>query len=123
MKLGQDSVERIRCREVSRALEKMDLSPEKEEVIERLSRSLVGKLLHGPIYEVVARAGAEISSVGRRGPEASPGPKTGHDLYGDGMPFTKPQFGIQGVRSPTTLHDQAEKRIGAGPTEQTVAQV
>jgi hypothetical protein len=52
----QDSVEQIRLREVSRVLEKMDLSPEEEEAIERLSHLLVAKLLLGPISEVMMRA-------------------------------------------------------------------
>jgi glutamyl-tRNA reductase len=50
--------ERIRRCEVSRALAGMNLSPEKEEAVERLSRSLVGKLLRGP----VALAGASVES-------------------------------------------------------------
>ena len=61
MRLGQDSAEQIRCHELSRALKKVDLSPEEEEVIERLSRSLVGKLLHGPISRVMASAEVELS--------------------------------------------------------------
>jgi hypothetical protein len=70
MRVGQDSAEQIRRHEVSRALKKVDLSPEKEEVIERLSRSLVGELLHGPISKVMARVEGEISFGGRRGAEA-----------------------------------------------------
>jgi glutamyl-tRNA reductase len=66
MWLGQDSAEQIRRHEVSRALRKIDLSPEEEEVIERLSRSLVDKLLHGPISTVIARAEVEISFGNRR---------------------------------------------------------
>jgi glutamyl-tRNA reductase len=58
---GQDSVEQIRRREVSRALKRINLSPEEEEAIERLSRSLVDKLLFGPSSSVMARAEAEIS--------------------------------------------------------------
>ncbi|MCA1719479.1 MAG: hypothetical protein LC781_22540 [Actinobacteria bacterium] len=46
----------VRRREVSRALAGMTLSPEKEEAIERLSRSLVGRLLRGPVSKVGARA-------------------------------------------------------------------
>ena len=56
MKPGQDSVERIRCHEVSRALKKVNLSPEDQEVIDLFSRSLAGRLLHGPISEVMERA-------------------------------------------------------------------
>jgi hypothetical protein len=70
MRVGRDSPEQIRRREVSRALKKINLSPEEEEAIERLSRSLVGKLLHGPISRVMACAEVEFSSVGRPGPEA-----------------------------------------------------
>ena len=53
--LGQNLAEQIRRREVSRILEKMDLSPEEEESVERLSHSLVAKLLLGPISEAIAR--------------------------------------------------------------------
>jgi glutamyl-tRNA reductase len=65
MKPGQDSAERIRCREVSRALKKVDPSPEEAEVIDLLSRTLVGKLLDGPISEILARAEAGIPLAGR----------------------------------------------------------
>ncbi len=71
MRPGRDSAEQIRRHEVSRALKQIDLSTEEEEVIELLSRSLVGKLLHGPISRVMARAEVEISSAERRNPEAS----------------------------------------------------
>jgi glutamyl-tRNA reductase len=71
MRVGQDSAEQIRRREVSRALRKVDLSPEEEEAVERMSRSLVGRLLHGPISNVMARAEVEISSGDRRSMEAS----------------------------------------------------
>lgn len=54
----RDGAERIRQHEVSRALRKMDLSPEQEEAVERMSRSIVNKLLHGPISEIKARAEA-----------------------------------------------------------------
>jgi len=47
--------EAIRRREVSRALLAMNPSPEKEEAVERLSRSLVEKLLHVPVSKVGAR--------------------------------------------------------------------
>ena len=56
MRVGRDSPEQIQRSEVSRALRKINLSPEEEEAIERLSRSLVGKLLHGPISRVMACA-------------------------------------------------------------------
>ncbi len=70
MKPGQNSVERIRRHEVSRALNKVNLSPEEEEVIDLFSRSLVGRLLHGPISNVIARAEAEVCSADRRSLEA-----------------------------------------------------
>lgn len=54
----QDDAERIRNHEVSRALNRMDLSPEEKETVEKLSHSLVNKLLHGPISEIKNRAGA-----------------------------------------------------------------
>jgi glutamyl-tRNA reductase len=50
--------EQIRRHELSRALERMDLSPEEEATLERMSRSLVNKLLHGPISEMKALAEA-----------------------------------------------------------------
>ena len=66
----RDGAERIRRHELSRALGKMDLSPKEEEAVERLSRSLVNKLLHGPISEIKARAEAghpmESAEVRRR---------------------------------------------------------
>lgn len=54
--LGYDSAEQIRHREVSRLLKKLNLSPDEEEAIERLSYSLVARLLLGPISEVMACA-------------------------------------------------------------------
>jgi glutamyl-tRNA reductase len=48
----------------------MDLSPEEEAALERMSRSLVNKLLHGPISELKALAEAghplESAEVRRR---------------------------------------------------------
>jgi glutamyl-tRNA reductase len=73
MKPGQDTVERIRRHEVSRALKKVNFSPEQEEVIDLFSRSLVGRLLHGPISEVMECAEAELSFQGRPGQEAPRG--------------------------------------------------
>ena len=64
--VGRDSAEQIRRREVSRVLEKMNLSLAEEKAIERMSHSLVRELLRGPISEAVKRAGIEIPSV-RRG--------------------------------------------------------
>ncbi|HSL00881.1 MAG TPA: glutamyl-tRNA reductase [Rubrobacteraceae bacterium] len=54
----RDGAERIRRHELARALSRMNLSPEEEAAVERLSRSLVNKLLHGPISEIKARAEA-----------------------------------------------------------------
>jgi glutamyl-tRNA reductase len=66
----RDGAERIRRHELARALQKMDLSPEEAASIERMSHSLVNKLLHGPIQEIKARAEAgsplESSEVRRR---------------------------------------------------------
>jgi glutamyl-tRNA reductase len=62
--------ERIRRHELARALQRVDLSPEEAEVVERMSRSLVNKLLHGPISELKALAEAghplESAEVRRR---------------------------------------------------------
>jgi hypothetical protein len=52
--LGRVPAEQIRRHEVSRVLEKMNLSPEEEEAVERLSYSLVAKILLGPISEAIA---------------------------------------------------------------------
>jgi hypothetical protein len=108
MRVGQDSAEQIRRREVARALRKVDLSPEVEEVIERMSRSLVGKLLHGPISKVMVRAEVEISSVGRRGAEAlcgleghgddPPGSKTDHQIGENGKPYITREFETENDR-------------------------
>jgi glutamyl-tRNA reductase len=66
----RDGAELIRRHELSRALRRMNLSPEEEEAVERMSRSLVNKLLHGPIAEIKARAEAghpmEMAEVRRR---------------------------------------------------------
>jgi glutamyl-tRNA reductase len=64
--LDRDSAEQIRRREVSRILEKMNLSPEEEEAVERLSYSLVAKLLLGPISEIMARRDPSLSQRARR---------------------------------------------------------
>jgi glutamyl-tRNA reductase len=62
--------ERIRRHELARALQRVDLSTEEAEVVERMSRSLVNKLLHGPISELKALAEAghplESAEVRRR---------------------------------------------------------
>ena len=50
----RDGAEKIRRHELSRALRRMDLSPAEAEAVERMSHSLVNKLLHGPISEIKA---------------------------------------------------------------------
>jgi len=66
----RDGAEQIRRHELARALKRMDLQPEEAAAVERMSHSLVNKLLHGPIQEIKARAEAgsplESSDVRRR---------------------------------------------------------
>jgi glutamyl-tRNA reductase len=66
----KDGAEQIRRHELSRALKKIDLSPEEEAAVERMSHSLMNKLLHGPISELKALAEAghplESAEVRRR---------------------------------------------------------
>ena len=52
----RSEAETIRRHEISRALKRLDLSPEEEKTLEKMSQSLVNKLLHGPIQEIKARA-------------------------------------------------------------------
>lgn len=61
----RDGAERIRRHELSRALRRMELSPGETETVERMSHSLVNKLLHGPISEIkaLAEAGHPLGSV------------------------------------------------------------
>jgi len=61
----RDGAEQIRRHELSRALKRMELSPEEEGSVERMSYSLVNKLLHGPIAELkaLAEAGSPVDSV------------------------------------------------------------
>jgi glutamyl-tRNA reductase len=61
----KDGAEQIRRHELSRALKKMDLSPEEAEAVERMSYSLMNKLLHGPISELkaLAEAGHPLQSA------------------------------------------------------------
>lgn len=63
----EESAERIRRQEVSRVLGRIDLSPEEETAVERMSRSLVYKLLRGPISEVItcAEGGTSLRDQGR----------------------------------------------------------
>ena len=60
------SADCVRARETERVLRKLDLSREQAEAVECLSRSLVEKLVHGPIAKVTAimeRTG--VSAAGR----------------------------------------------------------
>src|SRR5918997_1385348 len=61
----RDGAERIRRHELSRVMGRMDLLPEEEEAVERMSRALVNKLLHGPIQELkaLAEAGSPLESA------------------------------------------------------------
>jgi Glutamyl-tRNAGlu reductase, dimerisation domain len=93
MRPGRDSVERIRRHELSRALKKVNASSEEAGIIDLLSRSLVGKLLDGPISEAMARAEAEISSGDPPSPEASPRPKTDHRMGENGKPSIEFEIG------------------------------
>lgn len=57
--------ERIRSHEVARTVHKAGLSPEEEAAVERLSHSLVNKILHGPIAEIkaLAESGSPVESA------------------------------------------------------------
>lgn len=50
----RDGADKIRRHELSRALRKLDLTPEESEAVERMSHSLVNKLLHEPISDLKA---------------------------------------------------------------------
>ncbi len=63
----RDHAERIRCQEVSRVLRTIDLAPEKVAGVERMSRSLVDRLLGGPLAEV-ASSGQRLWGEVRRPP-------------------------------------------------------
>ena len=102
MKPGQNSVERIRHHEVSRALNKVNISPKEEEVIDLFSRSLVGRLLHGPIYEVMESV--ELSFGSRPGQEApcglerhvgadkTPKAESEYQMRENGKPYVEREF-------------------------------
>jgi glutamyl-tRNA reductase len=66
----RDGAERIRRHELARVLSKLDLSREEAAAVERMSHTLVNKLLHGPIQELKALAESgsplEGSEVRRR---------------------------------------------------------
>ena len=65
----EESAERIRRQEVSRALARMALSLEEETAVEWMSLSLVHKLLRGPISEAITCAESGASTQDQRGPE------------------------------------------------------
>jgi glutamyl-tRNA reductase len=52
----RDGAEKIRRHELARTLKGLDLSPEEAGIVERMSHTLVNKLLHGPIQEIKALA-------------------------------------------------------------------
>jgi glutamyl-tRNA reductase len=52
----RDGAEKIRRHELARTLKGLDLSPEEAGTVERMSHTLVNKLLHGPIQEIKALA-------------------------------------------------------------------
>ena len=54
----RDGAERIRRHELARTLDRLDLSPEEAEAVERMSHALINKLLHGPIKDLKALAEA-----------------------------------------------------------------
>jgi glutamyl-tRNA reductase len=61
----RDGADRIRRHELARALKGLDLSPEEAEAVERMSYTLVNKLLHGPIQELkaLAESGSPLEGV------------------------------------------------------------
>ena len=64
----RQGADRIRRHELSRALRRLDITPEEAATVERMSHSLVNKLLHGPISELkaLAESGAPLDSRGVR---------------------------------------------------------
>ncbi len=61
----RDGAERIRRHELARALDRLNLSPQEAEAVERMSHALVNKLLHGPIQELkaLAESGSPLEST------------------------------------------------------------
>ncbi|MCA1715418.1 MAG: glutamyl-tRNA reductase [Actinobacteria bacterium] len=61
----RNEAERVRRHELARALNRLDLSPEEAEAVERMSHTLVNKLLHGPIQELkaLAESGSPVESA------------------------------------------------------------
>ncbi|MDQ3913413.1 MAG: glutamyl-tRNA reductase [Actinomycetota bacterium] len=60
----RDGAERIRRHELSRTLKGLDLSSEEAETIERMSHTLVNKLLHGPIQGLKSLAETGVTPEG-----------------------------------------------------------
>ena len=60
----RSGADKIRRHELSRTLRRLDLTPEESEAVERMSHSLVNKLLHEPISELkaLAETGAPLDS-------------------------------------------------------------
>ncbi len=99
----EESAERTRRQEVSRALASMALPLEEETAIERMSRSLVVKLLSGPISEVITCAEGGTSPHDQRGRRAD-GPETGRVARARPRPRLTPD---SKPRSAPGLPDQA----------------
>jgi glutamyl-tRNA reductase len=61
----RDQAERVRRHELTRTLNRLDLLPEEAEAVERMSYTLVNKLLHGPIQELkaLAESGSPVESA------------------------------------------------------------
>ena len=61
----RDEAELVRRHELARTLKGLDLSLEEAEAVERMSRALVNKLLHGPIQELkaLAESGSPLQSA------------------------------------------------------------
>lgn len=55
---GRRRAEEIRRREVSRALSGTDLTPEQREAVSLMSRSLVRRILEGPVAGILDRSRA-----------------------------------------------------------------
>ena len=70
----RDGAERIRRHELSRALARMDLSPEEEAAVERMSHALVNKLLARPHPGDKGPRRGRVPPGERRGPAPPPRP-------------------------------------------------
>ena len=64
--MQETGIERIRRREVSYALKRVNPSPEDAETIERLSRAIVDGILRGPIAAAVPPSAKTKGSEGGR---------------------------------------------------------